>query len=176
MLGVGGEQVRRYVARGLLPATKIANAWVLPVAHVAAFREGRPRDGRPLSQEAAWACIVAGDVDLDNPHRYANCGALSRWMGTSGAVADFMAREDIVVSGTPGAKGTCQPSRIGHVCSTGGRGAGPGAVRASKRAVRSRPNNALAMTSIPAVTLDTDRRFTLVHNAIKREGSARYLR
>ena len=99
LLGVGGEQVRRYVARGLLPATKIANAWVLPAAHVDAFRAGVPRDGRPLSQRAAWDCIVSGDIDLDDPHRYINRGDLSRWKGTSGTITDLIARDDVVVSG-----------------------------------------------------------------------------
>ena len=37
VLGVGAEQVRRYVRRGLLPAVKIAHVWVLPAADVYAL-------------------------------------------------------------------------------------------------------------------------------------------
>lgn len=99
LLGVGSEQVRRYVNRGLLPATKIANVWVLPAAYVDAFGAGVPRDGRPLSQRAAWECIISGGINLDDPHRYINRGDVSRWSGTPGAVAELVARDDIVLSG-----------------------------------------------------------------------------
>ena len=99
LLGVGSEQVRRYVARGLLPAMKFANAWVLPVAHVDAFGAGVPREGRPLSQRAAWECVISGQIDLDDPHRYIKRGDLSRWTGTPGVVTDLVARDDIVLSG-----------------------------------------------------------------------------
>lgn len=98
-LGVGKEQVRRYVQRGLLPATKLANCWMVSAAHVEAFNAGKPNDGRPLSETNAWSCIFAGDVNLDDPHRYINRGVLTRWNGTSGAVADLLLRDDIVVSG-----------------------------------------------------------------------------
>ena len=98
-LDVGKEQVRRYVHRGLLPATKLANIWVVPSSHVAALKTGRPSDGRPLSPRNAWSCIVDNDINLDDSHRYSNRGVLTRWAGTPGAIADLMLRSDIVVSG-----------------------------------------------------------------------------
>ena len=69
VLGVGPEQVRRYLHRGLLPAAKIANAWVLPAAEVHALAEAPPRGGRPLSQAAAWRNILGGSVDFGRPGR-----------------------------------------------------------------------------------------------------------
>ena len=98
-LGVGKEQVRRYVQRGLLPAAKLANSWVIPVAHLQAFQHVKPRGGRPLSAASAWAQIVAGYVDLNDPHRYINRGVLTRWSGTLGAVIDLLADDGIVISG-----------------------------------------------------------------------------
>lgn len=47
VLGIGAEQVRRYLHRGLLPAAKIANVWVLPAAEVHALAEAPPRGGPP---------------------------------------------------------------------------------------------------------------------------------
>ena len=98
-LGVSSERVRRYVQRGLLPGGKLANTWLLPAKHVLAFKGCLPRGGRPLSQRAAWECLIAGDIDLDDPHRYMNRGLLSRWAATSGAIVDLLLRDDIVLSG-----------------------------------------------------------------------------
>ena len=91
VLGVGPEQVRCYLHRGLLPAAKIANAWVLPAAEVHALAEVPPRGGRPLSQAAAWRSILAGSVDFDDPCSYANRGVLARYSGGSGMVAALLA-------------------------------------------------------------------------------------
>ena len=99
VLGVGDEQVRRYVQRGLLPATKLARTWVVPAANVHGLKDGRPRRGRPLSQRAAWDRILSGAVDLDDPQRYVNRGAVSRWSGTAGMVAELLERSDVVVGG-----------------------------------------------------------------------------
>ena len=99
LLGVGSEQVRRYVRRGLLPAAKIANAWLLPAADVHALASCPPRAGRPLSQTAAWRSIFAASVMFDDPNRYANRGALSRHTGGAGMIAALLARSDVVVSG-----------------------------------------------------------------------------
>ena len=99
VLGVGPEQVRRYLHRGLLPAAKIANAWVLPAAEVHALAEVPPRGGRPLSQAAAWRSILAGSVDFDDPCRYANRGVLARYSGGAGMVAVLLGCPDVVVSG-----------------------------------------------------------------------------
>ncbi len=99
VLGVGPEQVRRYLHRGLLPAAKIANAWVLPAAEVHALAEAPPRGGRPLSQAAAWRSILAGSVDFDDPCRYANRGVLARYSGGVGMVTALLASPDLVVSG-----------------------------------------------------------------------------
>ena len=98
-LGVGKEQVRRYVQRGLLPGTKLANIWVVPVADLQAFRHAKPRGGRPLSAATAWAQIIAGDVNLDDPHRYINRGVLTRWAGAPGGIADLLADDSIVIGG-----------------------------------------------------------------------------
>ena len=99
VLGVGPEQVRRYLHRGLLPAAKIANAWVLPAAEVHALAEAPPRGGRPLSQAAAWRNILAGSVDFDDPCRYANRGVLARYSGGTGIVWALLGSADTVVSG-----------------------------------------------------------------------------
>ena len=104
MLGVADEQVRRYVRRGLLPATKIAGVWAVPEAYVHGFIYSRPRRGRPLCQRAAWDRILSGEVDLDDPHRYDNRGVISRWYGTTGMVADLLNRCDVVVGGIHAAK------------------------------------------------------------------------
>ena len=85
--------------RGLLPAAKIANAWVLPAAEVHALAEVPPRGGRPLSQAAAWRSILAGSVDFDDPCRYANRGVLARYSGGAGMVAVLLGCPDVVVSG-----------------------------------------------------------------------------
>lgn len=99
VLGVGAEQVRRYLHRGLLPAAKIANAWVLPIAEVHALAEAPPRGGRPLSQAAAWRSILAASVDFDDPHRYENRGGLARYSAGSGMVSSLLASSEVVVSG-----------------------------------------------------------------------------
>ena len=99
VLGVGPEQVRRYLHRGLLPAAKLANAWVLPAAEVHALAEAPPRGGRPLSQAAAWRSILAGSVDFDDPCRYANRGGLARYSGGAGMVTALLGCSDVVVSG-----------------------------------------------------------------------------
>ena len=99
VLGVGPEQVRRYLHRGLLPAAKIANAWVLPAAEVHVLAEAPPRGGRPLSQAAAWRSILAGSVDFDDPCRYANRGVLVRCSGGTGMVSALLGCPDVVVSG-----------------------------------------------------------------------------
>ena len=98
-LGVSNEQVRRYIQRGLLPAAKLANNWVIPSAELQAFVENRPSRGRPLSSAVAWAEILDSEADINDPHRYTNRGVLTRWNGTPGAIADLMLRSDIVVSG-----------------------------------------------------------------------------
>ena len=99
-LCVGGEQVRRYIARGLLPAAKLANAWVVRAIDAQAFAQaGPPSVGRPLTSATAWSDIVSGGVDLDDPHRYENRGTLRRFWGTAGMVADLLERDDLVVSG-----------------------------------------------------------------------------
>ena len=104
MLGVGPEQVRRYVQRGLLPADKIGRMWLVPAAHVTGLRCGQPRRGRPLSSGAAWKAILAGDVDVDDPWRHSNRGAITRWVGTPAMIADLLLRTDIVVSGVHAAR------------------------------------------------------------------------
>ena len=98
-LNVCPEQVRRYLHRGLLPAAKIANAWVLPAAEVHALAEAPPRGGRPLSQAAAWRSILAGSVDFDDPCSYVNRGVLARYSGGSGMVTALLASPDLIVSG-----------------------------------------------------------------------------
>lgn len=99
VLGVGPEQVRRYIIRGLLPAVKIAHCWVLSAADVHALAEAPPRAGRPLAHAAAWRSIIAGDIDLTDPHRYANRGTLSRYSAGTPMVAALLANPDVVVSG-----------------------------------------------------------------------------
>ena len=99
VLGVGAEQVRRYLHRGLLPAARVANAWLLPAGEVHALAAAPPRGGRPLSEAAAWRDILAGSVDFDDPHRYVNRGALSRYSAGSGMVAALLASPDVAVSG-----------------------------------------------------------------------------
>lgn len=99
MLGVGPEQVRRYVQRGLLPADKIGSVWLVSTAHVTGLRCGQPRRGRPLSSGAAWKAILAGDVDIDDPWRHINRGVITRWVGTPAMIADLLCRADVVVSG-----------------------------------------------------------------------------
>ncbi|MCQ3808643.1 MAG: helix-turn-helix domain-containing protein [Acidimicrobiaceae bacterium] len=98
-LGVSNEQVRRYIQRGLLPAAKLANNWVIPYAQLQAFAAARPSRGRPLSSNAAWAATLNGEADLSDPHRYMNRSIVTRWEATPGAVADLMLRPDVVVSG-----------------------------------------------------------------------------
>lgn len=99
VLGVADEQVRRYVRRGLLPATKIAGVWAVPEDYVDGFTDSRPRRGRPLCSRAAWDRILSGEVDLDDPQRYANRGVVSRWIGGVGMIADLLNRGDVVVGG-----------------------------------------------------------------------------
>ena len=99
VLGVGAEQVRRYVRRGLLPAVKIAHVWVLPAADVYALAEAPLRIGRPLAPAAAWRSIIAGDIDLNDPHRYANRGTVSRYSAGTGMITDLLANPDVVVRG-----------------------------------------------------------------------------
>lgn len=99
VLGVTREQVRRYITRDLLPAMKIAHSWVVPAADVHALAEAPPRVGRPLTSAAAWRGIIAGDINLEDPHRYANRGALSRYSAGPGMVATLLADAEVVVSG-----------------------------------------------------------------------------
>ena len=99
VLGVGAEQVRRYLHRGLLPAARIANAWLLPAGEVHALAESPPRGGRPLSEAAAWRDIFAESIDFDDPHRYVNRGALGRYSAGSGMVSALLASPDVAVSG-----------------------------------------------------------------------------
>ena len=103
-LGVGVEQVRRYIHRGLLPATKMASTWLVPATHVRGFQHSRPRRGRPLGQRTAWEHILAGRVDLDDPYRYDSRGVVSRWHATPGMVTDLLNRGDVVVGGVHAAK------------------------------------------------------------------------
>ncbi len=88
-LRVGKEQVRRYVQRGMLPATKIANSWVIPWRELNGFRDRKPNGGRPLSRTAAWDAIFNDDIDLSDPFRYINRGDVSRWYGSIGAMNDM---------------------------------------------------------------------------------------
>ena len=99
VLGVRSEQVRRYVHRGLLPAAKVANAWVVPAAEVHALAEAPPRGGRPLSQAAAWQRILAGSVNFGDPCRYVNRGVLSRYSGGAGMVSALLSSPGAVISG-----------------------------------------------------------------------------
>ncbi len=99
ILDVSSEQARRYVQRGLLPARKIAGVWLVSAAHADGLRWGRPRPGRPLAPAAAWERIIAGDIDLDDPWRYVNRGAISRWTGTPPMIEAMLAHDDIIVSG-----------------------------------------------------------------------------
>lgn len=99
VLGVGSEQVRRYVRRGLLPGVKMGNAWVVPSAHVRGLAPNQPRRGRPVSERSAWERIAAGDVDVADPQKYANRGRLSRWSARPGPFSDFIAADGVVASG-----------------------------------------------------------------------------
>lgn len=99
VLGVGSEQVRRYVQRGILPGVKMGNAWVVPCAHVRGFAAGRPRRGRPISERLAWERIAAGDVDIGNPQKYANRGRGARWSASPGPFSDFIGVDGVVISG-----------------------------------------------------------------------------
>ena len=104
MLGVGVEQVRRYIQRGVLPGDKFGSVWLTSAAHVRALEFAPPRAGRPLTADAAWDAILAGDIDLNDPWRYANRGRLSRWAASWGAVGDLVCRSDIIVSGVHAAR------------------------------------------------------------------------
>ena len=104
ILGVGSEQVRRYVQRGILPADKIGSVWLTSAAHARALRFAPPRRGRPLAAEAAWESIIGGDIDIDDPWRHVNRGRLTRWAATAGAVADLVCRHDVIVSGVHAAR------------------------------------------------------------------------
>ena len=104
MLGVGAEQVRRYVHRGILPAEKIGNVWLTGAAHVRGLRFAPPRSGRPLAPRVAWASILAGDIDVDDPWRFANRGEITRWRAAADQVAEVVRRRDVVVSGVHAAQ------------------------------------------------------------------------
>ena len=98
VIGVTRQSVPHYVQRGLLPGTKLANRlWVVPAGYVYCFV--RPRWGRNLLQQRAWDCILEGQVDLDDPHRYAYRGTVSRWSGEPDVVAALMKRRGVVVGG-----------------------------------------------------------------------------
>ena len=98
VIGVTRHSVPHYVQRGLLPGTKLANRlWVVPAGYVYGFV--RPRWGRNLLQRRAWDCILEGQVDLDDPHRYAYRGTVSRWSGKPEAVAALLNRRGVVVGG-----------------------------------------------------------------------------
>ena len=99
VLGVGAEQVRRYLHRGLLPAVRVANVWLLPAGEVHALAAAPPRGGRPLSGAAAWRDILAGCIDFDDPHRYVNRGVLGRYSAGSPMVSALLASPDVAVSG-----------------------------------------------------------------------------
>lgn len=104
ILGVGAEQVRRYVHRGILPAEKIGNVWLTGAAHVRGLRFAPPRCGRPLAPQAAWASILVGDIDIDDPWRHANRGEITRWHANGDQVADLLRRPDVIVSGVHAAQ------------------------------------------------------------------------
>ena len=98
VIGVSPQSVALYARRGLLPGTKRADVWWVVLArHVYGFK--RPRRGRPLLQQRAWDCILEGQVDLGDPHRYANRGTVSRWSGDADAVAALLKRQGVVVGG-----------------------------------------------------------------------------
>lgn len=104
MLGVGAEQVRRYVGRGVLPADKIGGVWLTSAAHVRGLRSCPPRAGRPLSPAAAWRSIADGEIDIDDPWRHGNRGRVSRWAGTAAMISDLLCRRGVVVSGVHAAR------------------------------------------------------------------------
>ncbi|MBA2488428.1 MAG: helix-turn-helix domain-containing protein [Chloroflexi bacterium] len=45
--GVHPETLRRWIARGLLPATRVGNAWVLEAKDVERLLANPPKPGRP---------------------------------------------------------------------------------------------------------------------------------
>ena len=102
VLGVTRQSIPQYVQLGLLPGTKLANGlWVVPAGYVYGFK--RPRSGgRRLLPQRAWDRILEGQVDPDDPHRYAHRGAVSRWSGEPDAVV-ALRRRDVVVGGTDAA-------------------------------------------------------------------------
>lgn len=104
ILGVGAEQVRRYVHRGILPAEKIGNVWLTDAAHVRGLRFAPPRSGRPLAPQAAWASILAGNIDIDDPWRHANRGEITRWHAATDQIADLLCHPDVIVSGVHAAQ------------------------------------------------------------------------
>lgn len=104
ILGVGAEQVRRYVHRGILPAEKIGNVWLTDAAHVRGLRFAPPRCGRPLAPQAAWASILAGGIDIDDPWRHANRGEVTRWHATAGQIDNLLRHPEVIVSGVHAAQ------------------------------------------------------------------------
>lgn len=102
VIGVTAGQVRFYVRRGLLPATKMENGWVgVPAGYVHGFK--RPPYGRPYTQPMAWDRILGGQVDLDNPHVYGYRGTVSRWSGEADVVAALLKRQGVIVGGVQAA-------------------------------------------------------------------------
>ena len=73
--------------------------WLVSAAHAAALRWGQPRRGRPLSEREAWSRIIAGDIELDDPWRFANRGKLTRWSATPPMLDGLLHRSDVIVSG-----------------------------------------------------------------------------
>lgn len=97
--GVTPEQARRYVQRGLLPGRKIAGVWLVSAAHADTLRLNQPRRGRPLLETAAWDQILAGDIDISDPWRYANRGTMTRWFGGEPLLEEILRFGNLIVSG-----------------------------------------------------------------------------
>ena len=99
VIGVTHAQVKNYVRSGLLPGTKCANGlWGVPAGYVYGFKRPR-RGGRSLLQQRVWDRILEDQVDLDDPHRYADRGTVSRWSGEPDVVAALLRLRDVVVGG-----------------------------------------------------------------------------
>ena len=99
VIGVTHAQVKNYVRSGLLPGTKCANGlWGVPAGYVYGFKRPR-RGGRSLLQQRVWDRILEDQVNLDDPHRYADRGTVSRWSAEPDVVAALLKRRGVVVGG-----------------------------------------------------------------------------
>lgn len=64
-LGVSAAAVRQHLAAGRLPAYKRGRSWWLDASGVERMARDRPRGGRPLSPEIAWAVVLLASGDDD---------------------------------------------------------------------------------------------------------------